>query len=66
MAPADESPEISSRSEYAIRAAKYRAFKNDARGWRCTNGDMQKILNSLIKERIAPVHFLHLKKKADP
>ncbi|KAF8121649.1 hypothetical protein K438DRAFT_1653547, partial [Mycena galopus ATCC 62051] len=61
MGPADESLEISSRSEYAIRAAKYHAFKNDVRGWRCPNGDLLKVLSTLIKERIAPVHFIHLK-----
>ncbi|KAJ7485569.1 hypothetical protein FB451DRAFT_945583, partial [Mycena latifolia] len=61
LAPADESLEISTRSEYAIRSAKFYSFKNDARGWRCPNGDLLKILSTLIKERIAPVHFLHIK-----
>ncbi|KAF8203379.1 hypothetical protein K438DRAFT_1580669, partial [Mycena galopus ATCC 62051] len=65
MAPADESLEISSRSEYAIRGAKYHAFKNEVRGWRCPNGDLLKILSTLIKERIAPVHFIHIKKQQE-
>ncbi|KAJ7483589.1 hypothetical protein FB451DRAFT_1170179 [Mycena latifolia] len=54
--------QISTRSEYAIRAAKFYSFKNDARGWRCPNGDLLKIVSKLIKERTAPVHFLHIKK----
>ncbi|KAJ7246143.1 hypothetical protein B0H12DRAFT_1306483, partial [Mycena haematopus] len=64
MAPADQSLEISTRSQLAIRSAKYYSFKNDARGWTGKNGDMLKILTSLIKERIAPVHFLHIKTEA--
>ncbi|KAJ7777672.1 hypothetical protein DFH07DRAFT_731163, partial [Mycena maculata] len=63
LAPAEQSLEISTRSEYAIRSAKYHAFQNDARGWRCPNGDLLKILSALIKERVAPVHFMHLKKE---
>ncbi|KAJ7081802.1 hypothetical protein B0H15DRAFT_786216, partial [Mycena belliarum] len=64
-ASADDSLEISTRSAYAIRAAKYYAFNNDARGWRCANGDLLKTMGSLIKERSAPVHFLHIKKGAN-
>ncbi|KAJ7143905.1 hypothetical protein C8R44DRAFT_601909, partial [Mycena epipterygia] len=60
----EESLEISTRSEYAIRSAKYYAFKNNARGWRCANGDLLKAMSDLIKERVAPVHFLHIKKNA--
>ncbi|KAJ6555607.1 hypothetical protein DFH09DRAFT_923683, partial [Mycena vulgaris] len=62
LAHPDQSLEISTRSEYAIRGAKFHSFKNDARGWRCPNGDLLKIMTALIKERSAPVHFLHIKK----
>lgn len=56
--------EISTRSEYAIRAAKYYVKQNEAQGWRCTNGDLLKCLNSLIKMRTAPLHLRHVLKDA--
>ncbi|KAJ6490125.1 hypothetical protein C8R45DRAFT_796138, partial [Mycena sanguinolenta] len=48
---------ISTRSQYAIRSAVYYASRNAACGWRESNGDLAKILVSLIKNRAAPVHF---------
>ncbi|KAJ7721809.1 hypothetical protein B0H16DRAFT_1335069, partial [Mycena metata] len=58
-----KSMEISTRSEYAIRSVVYYAARNDACGWRCTNGDLLKVLIGLIKFRTAPVHFCHIKKE---
>ncbi|KAJ6467393.1 hypothetical protein C8R45DRAFT_838577, partial [Mycena sanguinolenta] len=57
IAPTFRSLTISTRSQYAIRSAVYYASKNEACGWRNTNGDLTKILVSLIKLRSAPVHF---------
>ncbi|KAJ7767214.1 hypothetical protein B0H16DRAFT_1225318, partial [Mycena metata] len=59
--PGFKSMEISTRSEYAIRSVVYYAARNDACGWRCTNGDLLKVLIGLIKFRTAPVHFCHIK-----
>ncbi|KAJ7267673.1 hypothetical protein B0H12DRAFT_1003308, partial [Mycena haematopus] len=56
-APMFQSLIISTRSQYAIRSAVYYASRNEACGWRETNGDLTKILVSLIKVRSAPVHF---------
>ncbi|KAF8213517.1 hypothetical protein K438DRAFT_1707299 [Mycena galopus ATCC 62051] len=61
-APSFKTIEIHTRSEYAIRSAVYYAARNDACGWRNTNGDLSKIIVSLIKARTAPVHFCHIKK----
>ncbi|KAJ6562558.1 hypothetical protein B0H19DRAFT_873653, partial [Mycena capillaripes] len=60
-APAFKSIAISTRSEYVIRSAVYYAAKNEACGWRVTNGDLLKILIALIKARSAPIQFCHIK-----
>ncbi|KAJ7328041.1 hypothetical protein DFH08DRAFT_709880, partial [Mycena albidolilacea] len=60
-APTFKSLEIYTRSQYAIRSAVYYAANNDACGWRNTNGDLSKVIISLIKGRTAPVHFRHIK-----
>ncbi|KAJ7307702.1 hypothetical protein DFH08DRAFT_720115, partial [Mycena albidolilacea] len=50
-APTFKSLEIHMRSQYAIRSAVYYAANNDACGWRNTNGDLSKVIVSLIKGR---------------
>ncbi|KAJ6610647.1 hypothetical protein B0H10DRAFT_2224808 [Mycena sp. CBHHK59/15] len=65
-APTFKSIVISTRSEYAIRSVVYYAAKNDACGWRCINGDLLKVLVALIKIRMAPVQFCHIKKDIAP
>ncbi|KAJ7145580.1 hypothetical protein C8R44DRAFT_599644, partial [Mycena epipterygia] len=37
--------------------------KNEACGWRCANGDLLKVLITLIRRRTAPVHFSYIKKE---
>ncbi|KAJ7672176.1 hypothetical protein DFH06DRAFT_979714, partial [Mycena polygramma] len=56
-APRSRSLEISTRSEEMIRSLTYYAARNDACGWRCKNGDIQKRILALIKIRTAPIHF---------
>ncbi|KAF8207688.1 hypothetical protein K438DRAFT_1475439, partial [Mycena galopus ATCC 62051] len=58
-APTFKSLEIQTRSQYAIRSAVCCAANNDACSWRNTNGDLLKVIISLIKARSAPVHFRH-------
>lgn len=54
--------EISTRSEYAIRSVVYYAAKNENCGWKCPNGDIPKLIFQWIKVRVAPIHFIHIKK----
>ncbi|KAJ6612443.1 hypothetical protein B0H10DRAFT_1807544 [Mycena sp. CBHHK59/15] len=65
-APTFKSIVISTRSEYAIRSIVYYTAKNDAWGWRCINGDLLKVLVALVKIRMAPVQFCHIKKDIAP
>ncbi|KAF8172019.1 hypothetical protein K438DRAFT_1492560, partial [Mycena galopus ATCC 62051] len=60
-APPFKTVEIHTRSEYVIRSAVYHASRNDACGWRNTNGDLSRIVVALVKARTAPVHFCHIK-----
>ncbi|KAJ6493776.1 hypothetical protein DFH09DRAFT_854863, partial [Mycena vulgaris] len=62
-APRTKNLVVSTGSEYyAICSIKYYAFKNDACGWKCANGDVLKIIISWIQYRTAPIHFVHIKK----
>ncbi|KAJ6597844.1 hypothetical protein B0H10DRAFT_1827009 [Mycena sp. CBHHK59/15] len=61
-APKTKTLHISTRSEYAIMSVKYYAYRNDACGWKCPNGDVLKLIIQWIKCRSAPLHFIHVKK----
>ncbi|KAJ6614417.1 hypothetical protein B0H10DRAFT_1683719, partial [Mycena sp. CBHHK59/15] len=63
-APRTKTLHISTRSEFAIKATKYYAFRNDACGWKGVNGDVLKLVIQMIQARSAPVHFIHIKKSA--
>ncbi|KAJ7196333.1 hypothetical protein B0H12DRAFT_997716, partial [Mycena haematopus] len=60
--PLTKTLEISTRSEYAIRSVVYYAATNATCGWKCSNGDILKIIFKWITCRAAPIHFIHLKK----
>ncbi|KAJ7737794.1 hypothetical protein DFH07DRAFT_693167, partial [Mycena maculata] len=60
-APKTKSLIISTRSEYAIRSITDYAYKNDACGWTCVNGDILKSITGWIQCRTAPIHFNHIK-----
>jgi ribonuclease HI len=61
-APRTKTLHVSTRSDFAIRSTKYYAFRNDATGWKGTNGDVLKLVIQMIQARSAPVHFIHIKK----
>ncbi|KAJ7892347.1 hypothetical protein B0H14DRAFT_2254002, partial [Mycena olivaceomarginata] len=56
-APKTKSLVISTRSEYAIRSITNYAYRNDACGWTCVNGDILKSIVGWIRCRTAPIHF---------
>ncbi|KAJ7601401.1 hypothetical protein DFH06DRAFT_1026136, partial [Mycena polygramma] len=60
-APRTKTLHISTRSEFAIKSTKYYAYRNDACGWKCANGDILKLVIQMIKARSAPVHFIQIK-----
>ncbi|KAJ6552898.1 hypothetical protein B0H19DRAFT_878429, partial [Mycena capillaripes] len=62
VAPKTKNVVISTRSEYAIRSIAYSAYKNDACGWTCVNGDILKLIIAWICYRTAPIHFSHIQK----
>ncbi|KAJ7618829.1 hypothetical protein DFH06DRAFT_84982, partial [Mycena polygramma] len=53
--------EISTRSQYAIRSVVYYAPMNANCGWKCSNGDILKLIFQWIVARAAPIRFVHLK-----
>jgi ribonuclease HI len=59
VAPKTKTLHVATRSEYVIKSVKYYAYRNDACGWKCANGD---VLMQWIKCRSAPIHFTHIKK----
>jgi ribonuclease HI len=61
-APRMKTLHISTRSEYAIRAVKYYAYRNEACGWECPNGDVLRLIIQWIKCRSAPIPFIHIVK----
>ncbi|KAJ6536235.1 hypothetical protein B0H19DRAFT_962986, partial [Mycena capillaripes] len=60
-APKTRNLVISTRSEYAIHSIKDYAYKNDACGWTCVNGDILKLIIGWIRSRTAPLHLHHIK-----
>jgi ribonuclease HI len=62
IAPKTRNLVITTRSEYAIRSIKYYAYRNEACGWKCVNGDVLKLIIAWIRCRTAPIHFSHIKK----
>ncbi|KAF5378897.1 hypothetical protein D9615_006858 [Tricholomella constricta] len=64
IAPKNKSLEVSTHSEYAVKALTVHAQESAARGWRVTNGEILQQTMTLVKSRWAPLHLLHVKKPA--
>ncbi|KAJ7494914.1 hypothetical protein FB451DRAFT_958361, partial [Mycena latifolia] len=60
-APRTKTLRLWTRSEYVIKSVKYYAFRNDACGWKCANGDVLKLIVDAIRARSAPLDFVHIK-----
>ncbi|KAJ7595270.1 hypothetical protein C8J56DRAFT_774965, partial [Mycena floridula] len=63
--PEDSALEISTRSEYVIQSITEGLKEKQARGWRCTNGDLLHEIQYVIRKRQAAIHFKHIKKTTD-
>ncbi|KAJ6496161.1 hypothetical protein C8R45DRAFT_823311, partial [Mycena sanguinolenta] len=61
IAPKTRNLVITTRSEYVIRSIKYYAYRDEACGWKCVNGDVLKLIIAWIRCRTAPIHFSHIK-----
>jgi ribonuclease HI len=52
---------VYSDSHYAIKSVVYWAAQHSARGWRCDNGDILKVLTQMVARRVAPTKFSYVK-----